>query len=216
MAGFDTGSKTGNGDTKRGDLSVSNISRAPDGLVNQRQRAAWEGMDLARNLVEMREKERLSSEKTREKTLLGLSEEEEILFLGNGSRLPALPVAILSAVFIALSSISSLQIPTGASFALLAAGLIGFLTLNLDKGRTKYYLTNFRAMGFKRSFFRKGAWTSVQYANVEGCLFSSSFFGRGVELWDDEDRLKINGLSRGHLALVEKVLRSRVSRTGRS
>jgi hypothetical protein len=186
--------------------AVPTVTReAPSELRNPHLRRVWENMDESRRLMELKEKEDREAEWIKEKERLGLSHDEDILFMEEPSWLAFGPLAILSAISLLVSAYNAN--PT-VSFLCLALGLGGFLLLTLLKGRTRYYLTNFRVLVRERLILSGGArWSSLLYSEVRRYSLEHELGRRRLKLTGREESITIRGLGGASLLVAARILR---------
>jgi hypothetical protein len=198
------------GDSRRGGMAdrsaLSREPTAPEGLRNPRQRTIWSGMEAARSMMRHREEAVREEERRSEKVRLGLTAEEEILYMGSGSWLSFWPIALLSLICIAASTFTS----GWTSLILLVSGLAGLLLPAALAGSTRYYLTNFRVLLCKRPLpGRKPRWSALHYGDIHRCSARNIFYIKGLRVESAEGTIDITGLNRAQLDTVTGILRER-------
>lgn len=183
---------------------------APAELRNPRQRAIWKNMEETRILMKSKEEQARELEKQKEHKLLGLSNEEEILFVADRSPLSLWPVALLSLISIAVSTTLS---PT-TSLLLLAAGLIGLLYLARVNRSTRYYITNFRVLVRTRSVLqRKARWSALHHTAIRRLSVEQSLMQQNIRLEGRAKAVNIKGLSRDRSEMASRILRCLIHTT---
>lgn len=185
------------------------VRPAPPELKHQRFRSIWESMEETRRLMEMKGKKAREREKEREKKQIGLPEEEDILFMEESSWASAWPFAVLSFVCIALSAFVS---DAGVvSFLWLALGLSSFLVLIAVKGRTKYYLTNFRVLVRRKPIFKpRPRWSAMPYPDVQKYSSCQKLGSSKLTLVAKRETLIVEGLARPHLEAMAGILHGKL------
>jgi hypothetical protein len=165
-------------------------------------------MEESRRLMALKEEENRNAEWRKEKERLGLSMEEEIVFMDEPSRLTFGLLAILSAMALLMSALAATSI---ISFLLLAVGLISLLLVTTWKGRTRYYLTNFRVLVRERFLGSGGVrWSSLRYSDVQRCSLERELGRRRLKLEGNNKRITFRGLTRASLLTASRVLRDRL------
>jgi len=175
--------------------------------ASRRWRALLEDRDATHQRMAGWEEKAVESARKEEKLRLGLPEAEEILFMAERSRLAHWPVAVLSLTFLVSSALISER--GGVAFLLLSLGLAGLALVSAAAGRTKLYLTNFRALLRVRPLLRrKPRWSQVLYPEVRK-LSTVRGVGRGsLMLTGEREKLEVHGLGRADLETAARVLRA--------
>lgn len=182
---------------------------APSELRNPRQRIIWAGMEGARALMNRKEEEALREERRKEKIRLGLPDEEEILYMGDRSRLTFWPLALVSVTLLAASAAVS-GMP---SLACLVAGLIGLLFCAAANRLARYYITSFRILVRRRSLLGgKLRWRVMHYPDIRRCMMKRKLACSSLELEGVDGTVEIKGLSRIELETACGILREKIPR----
>ncbi|UCF04044.1 MAG: hypothetical protein JSV33_08800 [bacterium] len=185
---------------------LSHAPSAPAGLKNPRQRTIWSGMEATRSMMSHREEEARKDDMRKEKARLGLTDEEEILYVGNRSWSSFWPIALLSLICVAASTFSS----GVTSLILLASGLAGLLLPAALAGSTRYYLTNFRVLVSRRPFpGRKPRWSVLHYRDILRYSARKTLHFKGLRVESAEGTIDITGLNRAQLDTVSQILRKK-------
>jgi hypothetical protein len=194
-------------------LAPIDVRPAPPELKHGRFRGIWENLEETRRLMESKEENARQQERVQEKKRLGLPEEETILFMEGRSWLALWPVALLSLVCIAASS--AVVSETGVvSFVWLVLGLGGFLFIATVKGRTTYYLTNFRILVRRKPMFKRAPrWSAMLYPEVKRYSCSQVLGGSKLTLVAKQGALIIKGLARPHHQAITKILLEKLPAT---
>jgi hypothetical protein len=202
------------GDAKKGEsaaepIDASEVS-APGGLKNPRQRLIWAGMERTRALMTRKEAEIRAEKMLIEKTLLGLDDEEEILYLGDRSWLSLWPVALLSVLCVAASTVLS----GTPALLCLAMGITGLGSCAAAQRRTRYYITNFRVLVRRRPLLGGNPrWRVMHYPDIRRCSARRMFARTGLRLEGDVATVDITGLNSVELETVHGILQERMHRS---
>jgi hypothetical protein len=180
---------------------------APDELRNPRFRAVWEHMDGVRRMMARREAEQLE----REHEILGLTDDEQILFAGNRAAPLFWPIAIVSVAAVAASSLA-VEIVTGwRAFALLGLGMSGMLYLVSTRDRVRYYLTTHRVLVRTRaSIGRAATWAAVHYRGISDIEARHGPGGRRIVVSGEGVTAELTGLNRAQRVEIEAILDERL------
>ena len=194
-------------------LAPINVRPAPPELKHGRFRGIWENLEETRRLMEIKEEKARQQERVQEKKRLSLPEEETILFMEERSWLSLWPVGLLSLICIASSAVVS---ETGVfSFVWLVLGLGGFLFIAAVKGRTTYYLTNFRILVRKKPLFERAPrWSAMPYPEVERYSCCQVLGGCKLTLIAKQGTsIVLEGLAHPHLEAIAKILLEKLPAT---
>jgi hypothetical protein len=187
------------------------LREAPSELRNPHLRRIWENMEESRRLMALKENEDRKSKRWKEKERLGLTKEEDILFMEEPSWLAFGPFVIVSAICLLVSAYSAN--PT-VSFLGLAFGLGGLILLTFVKGRTRYYLTNFRVLVRRRQVISGAArWSSLPYSEVRRCSLEHELGRNRLKVEGNEEIITIRGLTGATLLLAARILRENLPAT---
>jgi hypothetical protein len=195
--------------TGRTEAGVHAVTReAPSELRNPHWRRIWENMEESRRLMEIKEKEHKEAAWDKEKQRLGLSHDEDILFMEETSWLAFGPLAIVSAIALMVSTYNANPI---VSFLCLALGLGGLLLMTQLKGRTRYYLTNFRVLVRERPFLSgRTRWSSLPYSAVQQFSLEHGFGRRTLMVEGNKKRISVRGLTGATLLVAVGILRENI------
>jgi len=196
---------------------MKEVDARPAWRMSPRLQAVWENMGKTERWMVLEEEKAREAERKEEKRRLGLSEEEEILFMAERSLLADWPVALLSLIFL----VSSALIPEGvtrvAPFSCLVVGLGGLAFLSAVKGRTVLYLTNLRALVRRRALSRRRSqWSHVHYPDVRSLVLKKGI-GRGGLILEGEGEsieVNMNGLAPADLEMAAEILREKLPKDG--
>ncbi len=167
---------------------------APAKIKSPHHRALWENMDRTRRLMRHKEEESSKVQRSKEKLLLGLCPEEEILFISDRSWLFFWPVSACSLMSLAVGAYPFREFPAAYSFGFLVMGLFGLLLLSAAKSHTRYYLTNFRILIKKQFPWGKARWSALDYAGISLLSRKRGLVWEELNLKSDEDTVSIKGL----------------------
>ncbi len=147
----------------------------------------------------------------REKRLLGLPKEEDILFMADASKLFFMPAALFCWALLFFSTIPSNEYPSLLSFAFFLSGLGGLLLLTLMKPTTRYYLTNFRILIRKSRSLGKTQWLVHNYSAVTSFGITDKFSRKALFIKSDKSALIIAGLSNQRASAAVEILKQKTS-----
>jgi len=181
------------------------VNDPPVQLKSPKLRNIWKTLDQNRAMMKLKEKEAFEQEKKKEKERLNMPEEEEILFMDESSWALLRPVAAVSAVSFVLSALPFTPFP----FVFLATGLCGLAAIAFMRGRSRYYLTNYRIITGGNS--RAAGYSVVEYEDVKGFEIEESFSRGRLIVKGAGTSLEISGIKRPSLHSVRKLLDDRIS-----
>jgi hypothetical protein len=195
------------GDARRAGRARENASAidasAPDELKNPRQRIIWAGMEGARRLMRRKEEEARGEERRREKIRLGLTDEEEILYMGERSWASLWPLALPSTLCIAASALLS----GTPALLCLAAGLAGLCVITGAHRRTRYYITNFRVLVRRRSpAGGRARWCVMHLSGVDRFSMNRRLAGNNLRIEGAEGIVEIKGLNPAECNIARGIL----------
>jgi len=187
------------------------VRPAPRGLRNPKLRTVWENMEETRNLLREKGMEAERTRRIREKEILRLPDEEEVLFVGERGWLTLWPLTALSLVLLLSSSSITTVGSQVSSFFLLVTGLFALLLTMEIKRRTRYYLTNFRILVRKKLLCsQRIRWSAVHYGRIKACSLRETLMGDRLILVADDNTIDIKGLARDPLDEAHGILRSKL------
>ncbi len=182
----------------------------PDQLKSPLHRAIWKNMELTRRLMRQKEEEFYRTQRGKEKQLLRLCHEEDILFISDRSWLFFWPVSVCALISLAVAAWPARELPPAYSFGCLLAGLLGLLLSTVAKSHTRYYLTNFRIL-IKRQFpWSRPRWSTLNYPTISLLSREKRFAWEELCLKSDEETVCIRGLPPDKLETALDILHRRL------
>jgi len=196
------------GDSKKAKSAAEHVTSnkfsAPRELKDPMQRIIWSGMEGTRALMSRKEEEARREERNREKTRLGLDDEEEIIYMGDRSWISFWPVALLSLMLVAASALLSGPM----ALLCLSIGLAGLCVLAAVHRLTRYYITNFRVLVRKRSIIGRGPrWSVIRHSDVDRCSVNRTLTSNSLRLEGKGGAVDIRGLNRNEFEAASAALR---------
>jgi len=176
-------------------LPVADGVAAPSHLRSPYHRAVWENLEMTRRLMRYKEEESSRLGRSKEKLLIGLPHEEEILFVSDRSWLFFWPVAVCSLLLLSAATYPFGGLPATTSFVCLIAGFSGLLILAAAKSHTRYYLTNFRILIKKQFPWGTAHWSALNYSVISLLSRKKRAFWDELSLRSDTKVVSVKGLT---------------------
>ena len=192
-------------------LPSTDLSALPRQLKSAHHRAIWESMEQSRSLMLHKEAEFNRVQNIREHRLLGLGQEEQILFIADRSQLDFWPVAPAILILLCTGAIPSGVFPASLSFACFIAGLLGLLLLNTARFRIRYYMTSFRILVRKKPPLTKTQWTTLSYSEISKLCRKKRFGRETLTILSGQKAISIQGLHGRKLQKVIEILHRKAS-----
>ncbi len=184
----------------------TDIPTTPLPLKSPYHKAIWENMEHTRKLMRYKEKLFYEDQKRKEKLVLGLPPEEEILFMADRSQLFLLPIAFCSLSLLFIAGNASQEFSEMLPFACHVIGFSGLLLLIAAKNNTRYYLTNYRVLIRKKLPLAKAHWSALNYPGISHLSRKKKLVGEALSLKSRTACLNIKGLRQQQMDTFIEIL----------